>query len=147
MDVVAAGFNLAHQWGCVMWGINVNASRVIYQQYKPFSLTQCVLGPFSAHLDHNLFYDERMKSKDDYDFSLQVLQRHKKILRLNKFYYKCDHGDNDGGIVSMRSMRAEKEACRAIMRKWGTDIIRYNLNAKKITDLLNAVVNIPIKGV
>jgi hypothetical protein len=146
-DVIINGFNLAHQWGCVLWGINVNTDGRNYQQYKPFSLTQVVLGPFQGHLDHDLLCDERMGTKDDYDFSLQVLNKYRKILRLNKFAYDCDHGNNKGGIVSMRTMEIEREYNRRIMNKWGSYIIKYLENPKKMKDLLNGMVSVPIKGV
>lgn len=143
VDVIAQGFNLAHHWGCVLWGINVNTDGRNYQQYKPFSLTNVILGPFQGHLDHGLLCDERMGSKDDYDLSLQALNKHRKVLRLNKFAYDCDHGDNAGGIVSMRTMERETAYCRAIEKKWGRHIISYPLKPKKMGDLLNGRVNVP----
>ena len=146
-DVIIQGFNLAHQWGCVLWGINVNTDGRNYQQYKPFALTQVVLGPFQGHLEHNLLYDERMGSKDDYDFSLQVLCHHKKIMRFNKYAYDCEHGFNQGGIVSMRTFQSELADCRAIERKWGRRVISYPMEPKSSRDLLNGRVNVPIAGV
>jgi hypothetical protein len=144
--VIADGFNLAHQLGCVMWGINQNKDPISFQQYKPLTLTQVVLGPFQGHLWHNIFCDERMGTKDDYDFSLQVLHRYKKLLRFNKFAYDCRHGDNTGGIVSARSKEREIKYCRAIMKKWGEKIIRYKIPPEKMADVLNGRVYVPIKG-
>lgn len=144
LKIIKNGFNLAHQWGCIFWGINLNTDGRNYQQYKPFSLNQVILGPFQGHLKHDVLFDERMGTKDDYDFSLQVLNKYRKVLRLNKYSYDCEHGFNAGGLCSMRTMEKEKEYCRRIMGKWGDKIIKYNLNAKKYTDLLNGRVNIPI---
>lgn len=147
INVIAQGFNLAAQFGVVYWGINVNTDGRNYQQYKPISLTQPVLGPFNGHLKHDFFYDERMGTKDDYDFSLQVLAKHKKILRLNKYAYDCKHATNPGGLIGFRSMEYEEKYCRAIMKKWGENVIRYRIPPRKMGDLLNGRVNIPIKGV
>lgn len=146
MEVITQGFNLAHQWGCVLWGLNVNTDGRNYQQYKPFSLTNVILGPFQGHLKHGLLCDERMGTKDDYDFSLQVLHKYKKALRLNKFAYDCDHGDNQGGLVSMRTWEREVHCCRAIEKKWGRHIISYPLEPKRMGDLLNGRVNVPVAG-
>lgn len=146
-NVILNGFNLADQWGCKLWGLNVNTDGRNYQQYKPFSLTQMVLGPFQGHLEHNLTMDERVGTCDDYDFSLQMLQKYGKILRLNKYAYDCVHGDNSGGIVSMRTNEIEIEYCKAIMKKWGTKIIKYRIPPEKPGDVLNASINVPIKGV
>lgn len=145
--VIIQGFNLAYQWECPLWGLNVKTDGRNYQQYKPFSLTQVVLGPLQGHLEHNLYYDEEMGTKDDYDFNLQVLNEYRKILRFNKYSYDCDHGDNKGGIVSYRTMEKEVEYCRAIEKKWSRRIISYPLRPKRITELLNGRVSVPIKGV
>ena len=145
--VLIEGFNLAHQLGCVYWGINKNTDGRNYQQYKPFSMTVTVCGPFQAHLEHDLFYDERMDTKDDFDFSLQVLNKYRKLLRFNKFAYDCDHADNAGGCVSERTFEKELALCRAIEKKWGRGIIKYPIFPKKMPDILNGSVNIPIAGV
>jgi hypothetical protein len=146
--LIAHGFNLAAEWGVKYWGLNQNSDRVSYQEYKPFSLTYPVLDPFTGHLDHDLFYDEAVGSKLDYDFSLQALNKYKKILRFNKYFYRCEHGNNPGGLIGMRTLEYETRFCRAIEKKWGRSIIRYSLHPRKLTDLLNPEhVQIPIAGV
>jgi hypothetical protein len=146
-SVIINGFNLASEWGCVYWGINVNTDGRNYQQYKPFSLTQPCLGPLNGHLKHDLYYDERMSGKDDFDFSLQVLHKYKKLLRLNKFCYVCKHTTNEGGWVSKRSKEREIKDCKAIMEKWGSKIIKYIIPPRNKNDLLNGRLRVPIKGV
>lgn len=147
-DFFINGFNMAHSFGAKMWGLNVNTDGRNYQQYKPFSLSQVVLGPFTAHLDHDLKYDPVVGLKSDYDMSLQQLQKYKKLLRFNLFAYNAEHGDNKGGVVGFRTSELEESYCKAIMLKWGKSIISYRIPPKKKTDLLNAKsVNIPIKGV
>ena len=146
-NVIINGFNLAHQWGCRLWGINVNTDGRNYQQYKPISLSSIVNGPFTGHLEHDFRYDERFSFKEDYDFSLQVLRRDSKILRLNKYAYDCKHAENYGGMVSYRSFQAEVDECRRIEKKWGREVISYSLNPKKPADILNGRVNVPIAGV
>jgi len=148
LDVIKQIANLAYQWDCRLFGLNVNEDGRNYQEYKPFSFTSVVLGPFHGHLDHDLLYDERMGSKDDYDMSLQVLQRYKMVLRANKYCYFTEHGDNAGGIVSERTMQKEQQYCEAIMGKWGRSVIKYRIPPQKMGDLLNAQkVNVPIAGV
>ena len=146
-DFFERGFELAEEFGCKMWGIAQNTDDRVYLDFKPFSLTCVILGPFQGHLDHDLKFDDRMGSKEDYDMSLQQLQRYKKILRWNKFAYEGEQQLNSGGIVSFRSMDKEIEWCKAIMRKWGAKIIKYNLPPVKLTDLRNGKTQVPIRGV
>ncbi len=145
-NFIINAFNLAHQWGIKMWGVNVNTDGRNYQQYQPIRLNQPVLGPFTGHLDHKYTYDERMGNKEDYDMALQILSGEHKILRFNKVAYECEHGDNEGGIVSMRSMEKEMQYAEAIMKKWGRQIISYPSSPTKMAHILNGRVQIPIMG-
>jgi hypothetical protein len=141
-------FLLAEEFGVKMWGLAQNQDNRIYKEFLPFNLSNIILGPFQAHLDHDLYFDERVGTKDDYDMAIQQLNKYRKVLRLNKFHYICEHGDNKGGIVSYRTREREIEYCKQIMLKWGKKIIQYKIPPEKMTDLLNAKkVNIPIKGV
>lgn len=145
--VIRNGFNMAHEWGAVLWGLNVNYDPLSYHQYHPFGMCKVVLGPFAGHLNHDLFFDHRMQTTEDYDFCLQVLHKYKKILRFNKYAPSSVHGDNAGGVVSWRTKELEIRCCKAVMKKWGKKIIKYRIPPLKRTDLLNADVHIPIKGV
>lgn len=146
-NVLISAANLAHEWGCPLFGFNLNTDGRNYQQYKPFSLTQPILGPCCGHLEHSLLYDEKMDLKEDYDISIQALNKYRKILRINKYAVNADHKGNRGGCVSYRTMEREAAACKAIEKKWGTRIIHYNTKRGKYTSYLNGVVHIPINGV
>ena len=139
--------NLDYMWGCPMFGFNLNTDGRNYQQYKPFSLTQPILGPCSGHLEHDLLYDDKMDLKEDYDISIQALNKYRKILRINKYAVNAAHKSNKGGCVSYRTLEREEAACKAIEKKWGTKIIHYNIEKGKYTSYLNGIVHIPINGV
>lgn len=141
------GFELAEGFDVPVWGIAQNPDNRIFKEWAPFNLTEPILGPFQAHRAHELRFDERMGTKDDYDFALQALNRYRKVLRLNKFHYVGAHGTNPGGIVAGRSLDVEEGYCRAIMRKWGDGVISYKLPAKRLQDLLNGRVRVPIQGI
>ena len=148
MPFFEQSFHLAKEFGARQWGLAQNFDDRVYKEFLPFSLSNICLGPFQGHLDHSLKFDPRMGTKDDYDMALQQLKTYKVMLRWNKYNYVCEHGDNEGGIVSYRTSKKEEQYCRAIMKKWGSHIIKYQLPAKKKVDLLNAAkVNIPISGV
>lgn len=146
-DLLIQICNLAYMWECPLFGFNINTDGRNAPPYKPFSLSQPILGPCCGHLEHDLLYDENMDLKEDYDISLQALNKYRKILRFNKYAVNAEHKDNKGGCVSYRTLEREEQACRAIERKWGTKIIHYNTKKGKYTSYLNGVVNVPIAGV
>ena len=149
LDVIKHYTDLACQFGAKLWGVSQRTSgdEREYKEWRPFSLTNVILGPFQVHLDHNLMFDDRMGTKDDYDMALQHFLEYRMVLRVDKLAYKCGHGDNAGGIVASRTKEREEAYCMAIMKKWGTKVIRYKMPAKKMGDLLNGKVSVPIKGV
>ena len=148
IDLFQEFVSMAQQFDVKLFGLAQNKDDRQYKEFAPFNLSHIILGPFQGHLDHDLIFDEKVGSKDDYDMALQQLNKYKKVLRFNKFAYDCEHGDNKGGIVSYRSKDKEIEYCKRIMFKWGKKIISYQLPPRKMTDLLNAKkVNIPIKGI
>lgn len=137
-------FELARGFNTILWGVNTASGFWTYRA-SPISLTTVVLGPFMGICKGcPLRFDERMGSKEDYDFSLQVLRKYRKIVRWNKYHYFAAHGDNSGGLTAVRTQEKEWEWAQAIMRKWGTDIIQYKPSKKNI---LNGTVNCPIPGV
>lgn len=147
LDWCAQSFDMAEQFGTVLWGCAQNADNRIYKENKPFTLRLPVLGPFTGHLRHGFRYDPRMGTKEDYDMALQVLRAHRCIFRWEKFHYLAAHGDNAGGIVAGRTMAKEVADCRAIEKKWGRKVISYPLEPKNMADLLNGRVRVPIGGV
>lgn len=141
--------NLAYELDAKMWGVmqrNTGDERE-YREYRPYTLTNIVLGPFHCHLEHDLLYDEMMMAKEDYDMAIQQFNEYKIMLRVDKLAIKGEQATNKGGIVGMRTMEYELEGAKRIMKKWGSNIIKYNLQPKKMNDIISGKVKIPIKGI
>lgn len=143
-------FELANQFGVKLWGINQNKDELLYRVFSPFNLTAPVLGPFNGHLEPELRYDEKLVVKSDYDFWLLNILKHRKTLRVNRFHYSHDHGKMPGGIVSMRTMDAEKEAVEYMRVKWGDRVFKAGGSAggksAKGNNILNSKITNPIPG-
>lgn len=87
-----------------------------------------------------LRFDERLGLNEDYDFSLQVLHKHHKIFRNNKFHYRCGHLTDKGGCGAYRLLDEEKKQAKVMIKKWGSRVVSYDF--KKST---NPRVNCPLK--
>ena len=148
--LILMGFLLASDLGIRLWGINQGRDELWYETYKPFNLLAPVLGPWTGHLNPELRYDERVPSKEDYDFWLQNIRTHRKTLRLNKYHYLHDHGKMAGGHVSMRTMDLELGDIERMRIKWGDRVFRSGGTAggRKATgkNILNSLLRIPIPG-
>ena len=143
-------FRMAREIGTVLWGLNPNEDPVNYNIYCPFNLTSCILGPFLGITKENeLRFAEDLATKEDYDFSLQVLQKHRKVLRFNKYFYVGLHTLNKGGIVSQRTMESDLSVNKRLQEKWGSSIVILDrkTHTPKRNKTINPSVRPPIKGV
>ena len=153
MDFIRHGFELAEQFGVRFWGINLIPAKGAYREYTPFSLNNVVLGPFGGFLKADCRYDESLPLKEDYDMSLQMLNKHRKVLRINFAHYVCKQHTNLGGCASYRTINKEQEQFKLLQAKWGSHIIRRDSGASKtnrkrgITYDINPIVRVPIGGV
>lgn len=133
---------IAKEIGTVLWGVNLLKDRIAYHEFRPFNFLVPVLGPFSVHIENPCRYDEKLLLKEDYDMSLQVIQRFRKVMRVNKFHYivKQYRDRNEGGCTTYRSEELEREQMELLQKKWGEKIVQIPKND------INPILKIPIPG-
>lgn len=156
VDFIAKYSICAKELGAYFWGVNVNADKQCYREYTPFSTVSYIGGPFQCFLKGNdCYYDEALPLKEDYDMTLQQLNKHRVALRVNKFYYQVKQAENEGGCATYRNFDREKSQLMALRRKWGSDIVHIDKSCRshkseKVrgnTFDFNPVIIVPIKGV
>jgi|TARA_R110000824_G_scaffold32908_1_gene106074 hypothetical protein len=137
---------LALDGGIKLWGINCLPDPGTYREYRPFSFVAYIGSPFSGHCKTDLFYDERLPLKEDYDLSLQHLYKHKKVLRLNGYHYFVEQAAQGGGCATARNSTSELEQFEGLEKKWGRSIVKRDNYSKRGVDF-NPVLKFPLKGV
>lgn len=134
---------MAEDLGTVLFGFNLQSDPKFYREYSPFSFLTPVLGTFSCILTKtDIRYDDRLGLNEDYDFALQVLNKHRRILRNNKFYYMADHLTLEGGCGAYRVLDEEKRQAEIMIRKWGSRVVKYDFSKST-----NPRINAPLSGI
>lgn len=143
LDLLTNCFGMAREAGTNLFGFSVSFDKRFYREYSPFSLVCVVVGNLMGIvIGDGQRFDERLKLKEDYDFSLQSLRRYRRVLRSNKHYWHVEHHDTPGGCRSYRTFAAEKESIDLLQRKWGKGIVRRN--SRKDWEIM---VHCPIPGI
>lgn len=145
-EFLAEGFSLCEQYGYKFWGVNCVVDPKAYLQGTPFNTLKFIGGPFQAHLNNPLRYDEELPLKEDYDMTLQHLHKYGGALRFNAYHYTAKQSQQAGGCASYRNMKSEREQFDRLQRKWGSDVIRHDGKSKKSFDY-NPVMVSPIPGI
>lgn len=128
------------------WGMNLLPDKGAYREYTPFSFKSMICGPFQAFNRLDLRYDENLPLKEDYDLSLQVLNKYRRTFRFNAYYYQVKQHENTGGCADYRTLEREKEQLRLLQKKWGSRIVREDRQSAKSYDI-NPIIKVPIKGI
>lgn len=156
MEFLEHGFNLAEELGARFWGLNCVFDKFAYRENTPFSLLSYLSyigGPFQAHNGNPLRYDESLPLKEDYDMTLQALNRFRKVLRFNAYFYTSHQHVQPGGCASYRTLERERENFERLLKKWGPKIVHYDDGASKTHRRkrnafdFNPIVKVPIRGV
>jgi len=81
----------------------------------------------------DLRFDERLTLKEDYDYTLQHLNKYGNCFRYQKYLFHFQHYSNRGGAVDIRDDNEERKNIRYLMLKWGDKI---KLNTKRKNEIL-----------
>lgn len=150
LDMIVEGIQLAEDLDVHYWGLNCLADKGAYREYTPFGTCQYIGGPFQGHRNNDLRYDEKIYLKEDYDMTLQILNKYRRNLRMNMYHYVCEQATIKGGCADYRNVEREKQQNLLFQRKWGDKIVRFdtsNKSGKEKTFDINPIIKVPIKGV
>lgn len=149
-EMIQRGFQLAEDLDVVFWGLNCLSDKGSYREYTPFGTRSYIGGPFQAHRNNDLRYDEKIYLKEDYDMTLQVLNKYRKNLRLNMYSYTCAQANLEGGCADYRTVKRDLEHNDLLQKKWGSKIVTFdksNKSGKNKSFDINPIIKVPIKGV
>lgn len=134
-------FVMAEEIGTNLWGLQLATDPKFYRHYSPFSLSSIVVANLFGMIKGVQRFDERLVVKEDYDYSIMSMYRHRKILKFQKYGVKVQHLTNQGGCVSYRTREVEEQAYQTLLKKWGSKIIKRQDNKNFL------VARIPLKGI
>lgn len=135
-------FQLCADMRTVLWGFQLTDDRRNYREFQPFSTTSVIVASCMGIIADGTRFDENLALKEDYDFSLQILRKYRRVIRSNKYIWRVEHQVTRGGCSQYRSMQAELDAIDYLQKKWGTKVVR--VHPRKPFEI---IVRAPIKGV
>jgi len=153
MDLLFMCFMMAEDADVKLWGMNCIDDKGAYREYTPLSFNNYIGGPFQAFIDMDLRYDEKLNLKEDYDMTLQVMNKYRRALRFNFLNYNFKQHVNIGGCASYRTVEREKQQYDLLFKKWGPKIVKKDCgnsrtHRKKEQGYdINPIIKVPIKGV
>lgn len=134
-------FIITEDWGFKIFGGRMREDKKDYREYSPYSTLCPVVANCIGIIDNDLFFDENLPIKEDYDYSLQHIHRYGGVIRANKYGVSVPHLINAGGCSEYRSKRMEFDVLKKMQKKWGKNVIRRSHNKNIMS------IKVPIKGI
>ena len=104
-----------------------------FRPEKPVSENLFIVGDFIAILPTPIRFDESLRLKEDYDFTLQHLTEYGKVARCNFILSSFAHRKNPGGAVHYRTSELEQKTIQQLKDKWPGC---FKDNAKRADEVL-----------
>lgn len=99
-------------------GVAPTANAFYFNPASPLSSAAFIIGDLFAALPCGLFFDEELRLKEDYDYTLQHLRAYGRVARVNSVLATFAHYTNPGGVVGYRSPAEEQKAIALLKLKW-----------------------------
>jgi len=100
---------------------------------KEFEENKFIVGDFIIIKPNKLRFDDKLKLKEDYDYTLQHIKELNGCVRYGAFLNSFKHYSNKGGAVDYRTTILEQETIKFLQDKWGECI---KLNTKRENEIL-----------
>jgi hypothetical protein len=94
------------------------ANAYFYHPHRPVGLAHFIVGDACLVRPCDLWFDEQLRLKEDYDYTLQHLAQYGGVVRCNDLLLTFAHRTNKGGAVAYRTPAAERTAIAYLMAKW-----------------------------
>ena len=104
-----------------------------FNEQKPVSFHKFIVGDFIMIKPCSIYFDENLKLKEDYDYTLQHLKKYGKVARCDNMLASFKHRSNKGGAVAFRTSELEQKTIKQLHDKWGSQIV---LNPRRKNEIL-----------
>jgi hypothetical protein len=150
--LVENNFIMTEELGTNVWGFSIGGAQYSYSSNHPFAFLALPLGSFMGIIEDGQRFDERFTTKEDYDFSIQSMKKHRKTFVDKKHSYKAKHWEQEGGCSAYRTIALEVEMQQLLIKKWGSKIVKKNHNkagggGNSNDRYWEVSISIPIKGI
>ena len=118
-------------------GVSPTNNAFYFNPKKPFSTKNFIIGSMCLiNKKNKCRFDNNLKLKEDYDFTIENIYRYGSVLRMNYIMPTFQHYTNKGGAVETRNDETEKESIQKLFDKHGDKI---RLNKKRKNEILMAL--------
>lgn len=115
-------------------GVAPTANAYFYTGTPTHNAAFCVGDMVLIDVRSDIRWDEKLKLKEDYDFTAAHMTRWGGVVRCNDILAEFLHGSNPGGAVEARTAKLEQKSISYLRQKWGARM--FPANRKRENEIL-----------
>ncbi len=115
--------------GAMLCGVAPTSNAFFFNPKKPVHTSAFVVGDLIMVRPTHLRFDEDLRLKEDYDYTLQHLVTYGLIARANRVLASFQHRTNAGGACDYRTSQLEQQTIAQLKAKW-PGLIKDNTRRK-----------------
>jgi hypothetical protein len=124
-EVVAAVVEAMDITGALLGGVPPTANHFFGSYQKPIRTSVFIIGSFCLVKPCDMLFDTSFRTKEDYDYTLQHLERYGVVARREDVMADFRHRVNAGGCQEYRSDGLEMQSRNHMMEKWPNHAPRH----------------------
>ncbi len=97
-------------------------TNLFYHPGQRYSMKHFIIASCMLVKPNPLRFDTQFTTKEDYDYTLQHIQKYGGVIRCNDLMPTFGHYTNRGGVVEYRTPEVEQENIRKLKAKWGKSV-------------------------
>jgi hypothetical protein len=131
--IIENSANIANDLGTTLFGYSHTPDTRHFLSFRPFSFAGYVNGLSMGIIGRSIRFDPELDTKQDIDFSLQVLLRRRFLWRDNRFAFVAhDWFKLSGGSAGVRTSATLAKNIAHLKKKWGPAVeVNHFSNSKK----------------
>lgn len=119
-ELVQEMYNVLKTSPLYLAGTASTFNRYFYHPERPLGLKHFIGGWCTLTKKGSVpRYDPALKTKEDYDITLEHVKQYGGVLRINYLAPEFKHWNNKGGVVDYRTDEVESASVKYLKKKWG----------------------------
>jgi hypothetical protein len=133
-DVIDAMHDALFDTGAMLAGVAPTSNPFYWNPKRSTHACAFIVGDLNLVKPCDILFDEQFKLKEDYDYTLEHLNRYGVVARCDDMLVTFAHRSNSGGAVAVRTPELEQDMIALLRKKWGPNVIKDN--AKRPDEIL-----------
>ena len=126
MEHIDRLLSMSDEGGFYFGGFDYSEDNLKLKDYQPFSFKKPIFQLITVRADDGIRYDERLRINEDVDFWAQKMNKHRKLMKDNRYVGVFFGKDGGKGSTIGYDVKDQQKYAQQLNQKWGGEIMKWD---------------------